>query len=115
MHDAAQHKPSDGRGALRQNRTGTRYPGLPMSPPPESVLAVLPLQIGTTATWSAGRAAAALFPGLAVIGAGVAIVATVHTVKLGLAVVVPGALLVAYALGHVLGAVRNRASDVMLL
>jgi hypothetical protein len=83
--------------------------------PGQGVLAVLPLQIGTTATWSAGRAAAALFPGLAVIGAGVAVVATVHSVRLGLAVVAPGALLVAYALGHVLGAVRNRASDVMLL
>ncbi|HEX3343672.1 MAG TPA: hypothetical protein VHS09_03825 [Polyangiaceae bacterium] len=84
-------------------------------PQPDGVLARLPLQIGTTATWSAGRSAATLFPGLALLGAAAAIVASTHSVRLGLVVTVPGALLVVYALGHVAGAVRNRASDVMLL
>ncbi|HEY5240810.1 MAG TPA: hypothetical protein VIJ22_05060, partial [Polyangiaceae bacterium] len=84
-------------------------------PQPDGVLARLPLQIGTTATWSAGRSAAALFPGIAIVGGAAAIVATIHAVKLALVVMVPGVLLIVYALGHVIGAVRNRASDVMLL
>jgi hypothetical protein len=90
-----------------------------MNQPPrsqgEGVLAVLPLQIGTTATWSAGRAAATLFPGVAIIGGAVAVVASIHSVKLALVIAVPGGLFIAYALGHMLGAIRNRASDVMLL
>jgi len=86
-----------------------------MPPQTEGVLARLPLQIGTTATWSAGRSAATLFPGIALLGAAVAIVATLHTGKLALVVLVPGVLLIAFAIGHVLGAIRNRASDVMLL
>jgi hypothetical protein len=86
-----------------------------MAPQADGVLARLPLQIGTTATWSAGRSAAALFPGIALVGAGLAIVVTLQTVKLALVVLVPGVLLVAFAVGHVIGAVRNRASDVMLL
>src|ERR1700722_6778081 len=120
MHDAAQHKPSDGRGALRQNRTGTRYPGLPMSPPPESVLARLPLQIGTTATWSAGRAAAALFPGLAILGVAVAVAMALGSNvsdggRLVIALVVLGLMLVGYAIAHLVGAIRTRASDVVLV
>jgi hypothetical protein len=84
-------------------------------PQPDGVLARLPLQIGTTATWSAGRSAATLFPGIALIGAAVAIVVSVHAVKLALVVMVPGGLLIAFAVGHMIGAVRNRASDLMLL
>jgi len=83
--------------------------------PGTGVLAVLPLQIGTTSTWSAGRAAATLFPGLAIIGAAVGVMAMVHIGKLGLFIAVPGVLLVVYAVGHVVSAIRNRASDVMLL
>jgi hypothetical protein len=86
-----------------------------MPPPTDGVLARLPLQIGTTATWSAGRSAATLFPGIALVGAAVAIVVAIHTVKLGLVVLVPGVLLVAFAIGHMIGAVRNRASDITLL
>jgi hypothetical protein len=82
---------------------------------PDGVLARLPLQIGTTATWSAGRAAATLFPGIALMGAAVAVVIGVHAVKLALVILVPAVLLIVFAIGHVIGAVRNRASDVMLL
>jgi hypothetical protein len=88
-------------------------PGMP--PQTDGVLARLPLQIGTTATWSAGRSAATLFPGIALVGAAVAIVATIHTVKLALVVLVPAVLLIAFAIGHLIGAIRNRASDIMLL
>jgi hypothetical protein len=84
-------------------------------PQPDGVLARLPLQIGTTATWSAGRAAATLFPGIALVGAAVAVVASVHTVKLALFILVPAVLLIVFAIGHMVGAIRNRASDVVLL
>ena len=81
----------------------------------DGVLARLPLQIGTTATWSAGRSAATLFPGLALVGGAVALVATFHIVKLAIVILVPAVLLIVFAIGHVIGAVRNRASDVLLL
>ncbi|HEY1697287.1 MAG TPA: hypothetical protein VGG39_34235 [Polyangiaceae bacterium] len=84
-------------------------------PQPDGVLARLPLQIGTTATWSAGRSAATLFPGLAIVVAAAAIYATTHFLAVALAVLLLGGLLVVFALGHLVGAVRNRASDVMLL
>jgi hypothetical protein len=84
-------------------------------PQPDGVLARLPLQIGTTATWSAGRSAAALFPGIALIGAGLGLMATLPVGKLALVVVVPGVLLVVFALGHMVRAIRNRASDIQLL
>jgi hypothetical protein len=88
-------------------------------PPPgdAGVLARLPLQIGTTSTWSAGRAAAALFPGFALIGAAVSMM--IHLggdgIRLVLAVAAVGGMLVIYAIGHIRGAIRTRASDVMLL
>jgi hypothetical protein len=80
----------------------------------DTVLARLPLQIGTTATWSAGRAAAVLFPGLALIGAAISLLLSIHDGRAAIIVLLPGVLLVVYATGHVVGAVRNRASDVML-
>jgi hypothetical protein len=86
-----------------------------MPPQADGVLARLPLQIGTTATWSAGRSAATLFPGIALLGAAAAIVVTIHTGKLALVVLVPGVLLIVFAISHMIGAVRNRASDLMLL
>ena len=91
-----------------------------MSAPPQNVLARLPLQIGTAATWSAGRAAAALFPGLALIGGAIALAVafakdSTDGFKLVLALVVMGLLLMGYAIAHLFGAIRNRASDIMLL
>jgi hypothetical protein len=91
-----------------------------MSPPPESVLARLPLQIGTTATWSAGRAAAALFPGLAILGVAVAVAMALGSNvsdggRLVIALVVLGLMLVGYAIAHLVGAIRTRASDVVLV
>jgi hypothetical protein len=80
----------------------------------DGVLARLPLQIGTTATWSAGRAAAVLFPGLALVGAAVSLVVSIHDGRGAIILLLPGVLLVVYAFGHVIGAVRNRASDVTL-
>jgi hypothetical protein len=81
-----------------------------------AVLARLPLQIGTTSAWSAGRSAAALFPGFALFGT--AIVMLVHLgrydIRFVLAVGAVGALLVAYSIGHITSAVRTRASDVLL-
>lgn len=94
-------------------------PVAPGAPGATNVLARLPLQIGTTATWSAGRAAVALFPGLAVMGSAVALgIADLSDLgdsfKLLLLLLVIGGLLVFYALMHMRGAVRNRASDVLL-
>jgi hypothetical protein len=80
----------------------------------DAVLARLPLQIGTTATWSAGRAAAVLFPGLALVAAAIGVGASVHDPRVAAVLLIPGALLVIYAVSHVIGAVRNRASDVLL-
>jgi hypothetical protein len=84
--------------------------------PAGAPLACLPLQIGTTSVWSAGRAAAALFPGLALIAA--AIWMLVHITSNDIRVIgvagAVGVLLVLYALGHLLGALQNRASDVLL-
>jgi hypothetical protein len=80
----------------------------------DAVLARLPLQIGTTATWSAGRAAAVLFPGLAIIGAAISLAASVHDPRAAIFFLLPGVLLIVYAVSHIVGAVRNRASDVLL-
>jgi hypothetical protein len=77
------------------------------------VLARLPLQIGTTSAWSAGRAAAALFPGFALFGTAISML--VHVGRWDIrAVGAVGAMLVAYAVGHILSAFRTRASDVLL-
>ena len=76
-------------------------------------LARLPLQIGTTATWGAARGAVALFPGLAIIAAGVAMLIGVDG-EAGIAVIAFGALLVVYAIWHLWIALKTRASDVLL-
>ena len=80
------------------------------------VLARLPLQIGTTSAWSAGRAAAALFPGFALIGLSISMVARFDSSsgRLVLAIAVAGGMLVFYAITHILSAVRTRASDILL-
>jgi hypothetical protein len=82
--------------------------------PRGAVLARLPLQIGTTSAWSAGRAAAALFPGFALVGSAVSLAAHLNDYRLTLAVGAVGVLLVLYAISHMRGAVRTRASDVLL-
>jgi hypothetical protein len=76
----------------------------------------LPLQIGTTSAWSAGRAAASLFPGFALVGAGISLIAHMGGVdfRLVLAIMAVGVLLVLYAVGHMRSAVQTRASDVLL-
>src|SRR6202034_3259353 len=80
-----------------------------------AVLARLPLQIGTTSAWSAGRAAAALFPGFALIGVAIAMIAHFQSNgSLVIAIAVGGGMLVFYAVTHAFAAVRTRASDVML-
>jgi hypothetical protein len=79
------------------------------------VLARLPLQIGTTSTWSAGRAAAALFPGFALLGVSGMTAAHIGDFRLVLAIGVVGGMLILYAIGHARGAIRTRASDVLLL
>ncbi len=84
--------------------------------PRGAVLARLPLQIGTTSAWSAMRAAASLFPGFALVGAAISMMARLggDGIRLVLAVGAIGGLLVAYAIGHMFTAVRTRASDVLL-
>lgn len=82
-------------------------------------LARLPLQIGTTATWSAARAAVALFPGLAILGCAIYIGATSSSFDGGvliscLLVALPGGLLTVYAVMHLFAAVKTRASDLLL-
>ncbi len=86
------------------------------APVADGVLARLPLQIGTTSTWSAGRSAAALFPGFALIGAAFSLM--IHfgggDFRVVLAIGAVGGLLVVYAVSHIRSAFRNRASDVLL-
>src|SRR3954464_2603670 len=69
----------------------------PMSAP--KPLARLPLQIGTTATWGAARAAVALFPGLAIVAGGIATLVG-GEVEAGAAILVFGGMLVVYAVWH---------------
>jgi hypothetical protein len=93
-----------------------RPPASPARSAEEGVLARLPLQIGTTSTWSAGRSAAALFPGFALMGAAVSLAAHMEGGFEVVAILaVAGALLVAYSVMHAFGAVRTRASDLLLL
>ncbi len=85
------------------------------SPP----LARLPLQIGTTATWSAARSALALFPGLAILGAAIYIPISANVVDSGpivaaLFVALPGGLLTVFAVTHLVSAIKTRASDLLL-
>lgn len=75
-------------------------------------LARMPLQIGTAATWSAGRAAATLFPGCASLGAGIVFLST--NGEAGIWPVLAGGLLVPYAGFHLYNAIKTRASDVLL-
>ena len=84
--------------------------------PRGAVLARLPLQIGTTSAWSAGRAAASLFPGFALVGAAISLIAHMGGVdfRVVLAIMAVGVLLVLYAVGHMRSAVQTRASDVLL-
>ncbi len=101
----------------------------PQQRPPAGVgaaskpLARLPLQIGTTSTWSAARAAVALFPGLALMLCGVvtALVSDAKdddaislTATLWPLTFVLGPLLLVYGVFHLYGALKNRASDVLL-
>jgi hypothetical protein len=90
---------------------------VPQAPPGEGagVLARLPLQIGTTSTWSAGRAAAALFPGFALLGVAVMAATHIGSFTLVAAIGAVGGMLILYAIGHIRGAIRTRASDVLLL
>ena len=87
----------------------------PFQPP----LARLPLQIGTTATWSAARAALGLFPGLALLGIAVYIPIAANDFNAGilisaLFVALPGGLLTVFAVMHLFSAVKTRASDLLL-
>ncbi len=86
-------------------------------------LARLPLQIGTTSTWSAARAAIAIFPGFALILSGALTAALSSageddalslTLTFWPATVVLGPMLVVYGFIHLHGALKNRASDVLL-
>ncbi|MGH7281847.1 MAG: hypothetical protein ACRELY_10015 [Polyangiaceae bacterium] len=99
----------------------------PMPPPPQSVnygappqaapLACLPLQIGTTATWSAARAAVALFPGLAILGGAIylpfAARSPNNVIVAAFLLALPGGLLTVFALMHLFEAVKTRASDLL--
>jgi hypothetical protein len=82
--------------------------------PRGAVLARLPLQIGTTSAWSAGRAAASLFPGFALVGVAISLLGHMSDFRVVLAILAIGVLLVLYAVGHMRSAVRTRASDVLL-
>jgi hypothetical protein len=89
----------------------------PMAGP--TPLARLPLQIGTTATWSAARSALALFPGLAILGGAIAIPISANRVDGGtiiaaLMVALPGGLLTVFAVMHLMSAIKTRASDLLL-
>ena len=88
---------------------------LPVPAEAAGVLARLPLQIGTTSTWSAGRAAAALFPGFALLGVAVMAASHIGDARVVVALAAVGVMLILYAIGHVRGAIRTRASDVLLL
>jgi len=86
------------------------------TPASPGVLARLPLQIGTTSAWSAGRSAAALFPGLALTILAVWMLVHIATYDLRItgAVGAVGVMLVLYAAGHLRSALSTRASDVLL-
>jgi hypothetical protein len=103
------------------NQAQAPYPGAPSAPaaspsPGQEVLARLPLQIGTTSAWSAGRSAAALFPGFALVAVAVSMLRHLGSYdgRFTIAVAAVGVMLVIYAGGHLLAAVRTRASDVLL-
>ena len=94
-----------------------------LAPPRGKPLARLPLQIGTTATWSAGRAAVAIFPGLfcTLLGVLTAVASTspeddpgTMTATLWPITVIFGPLLLAFGLFHLWSAVKTRASDLIL-
>ncbi len=97
-------------------------PSAQLAPPAATPLARLPLQIGTTATWSAARAAVALFPGLAFLGGAVYCVINavqkdvppIAAVMLTAMVALPGVMLTVYAVTHLIAAVKTRASDLLL-
>ena len=84
------------------------------TPPGSPPLARLPLQIGTTATWSAARSALTLFPSLAIVAFGVSLGFTTRSLILALFVAVPGILLAVFAGTHLVTAVKTRASDLLL-
>lgn len=91
----------------------------PMTNAGSAPLARLPLQIGTTATWSAARSALALFPGLAILGAAIYIPISADVVDSGpifaaLIVALPGGLLTVFAVTHLVSAIKTRASDLLL-
>lgn len=93
--------------------------GAPMPNAGSPPLARLPLQIGTTATWSAARSALALFPGLAILGGAIAIPISANVVDGGtifaaLLVALPGGLLTVFAVMHLVSAIKTRASDLLL-
>lgn len=78
-------------------------------------LARLPLQIGTTATWGAGRAAATLFPGIACIVGGFALLAAADSdLEAMVFPAIVGGLFIAYAFYHLWTALKTRASDLLL-
>jgi hypothetical protein len=83
----------------------------------------LPLQIGTTSTWSTARSAIAIFPGIACILLGVftALLSNAKdddpvalTIAFWPLTVVLGPMLLVYGIIHFYGALKNRASDVLL-
>ncbi|MEO7112806.1 MAG: hypothetical protein ABI183_20350 [Polyangiaceae bacterium] len=106
-----------------QSQHGAPPPQMQNAPPPGAAgptpLARLPLQIGTTATWSAARSALALFPGLAILGGAIAIPISANVVDGGtifaaLLVALPGGLLTVFAVMHLMSAIKTRASDLLL-
>jgi hypothetical protein len=94
-------------------------PPYPQAPPPGQAqaqpLARLPLQIGTTATWGAARAAASLFPSLGCIVGGVILLVNASSDDNGSGFVgiLIGGLLLVYACIHLYGALKTRASDLL--
>ncbi|HEX7667275.1 MAG TPA: hypothetical protein VF407_22240 [Polyangiaceae bacterium] len=112
----------------QQQQQPYSHPHPPPQPPPPVMananagpapLARLPLQIGTTATWSAARSAVALFPGLGIIGGAIAIAVTAGsfdgtTVLYTAFFALPGILLTVFAVMHLVSAVKTRASDLLL-
>ncbi len=92
-------------------------PAAVLAPPgaPGKPLARLPLQIGTTATWGAGRAAATLFPGIAILVGGGGLALNAGGDLEGVAILaVLGVLFIVYAGYHLHIALKTRASDLLL-
>ncbi len=87
----------------------------PAAAPPAQPLARLPLQIGTTATWGAARAAATLFPSLGCVVGGVFLLvnATGDDDGSGGFGILFGVLLLVYAGVHLWSALKTRASDLL--